>query len=514
MIPAMAFSFLFCFTIGIGLIQAQAEPCNEADWDSLEAVRTDFKALRSEIADAPDLDALNPLAAEHVKWRDALFSTLPPCTEARELGILMTQAIGDSITTAAAERIPDATAADDPIAEYLLETDARIEAYFAPDRPVDSSTGAPAPAHIPCSLTEANNDFDLNAGWRRIAESTPASEGQSDPASSATLLLEWRAQLWAQLHACRDVFEVAFRFNLITGDYVASARMRAAGLPAVKNPYYPSIEANLRRIRDLLNAHLADEPDTGLDLEVNLPDCGKEALESISPDDKDFLKLWLALRGGLESVEDVLAWNESMLAWRDATLLAVPRCREAIDFALTKTWILGDYNPSLLVDAMGYPAEENWYELERSHQVTRYGDLILAADSLDRSQRQTDDQTMPCRPATRPNSMRFSSTVTGILKVLSTKPPASQRHRDFVDYGIYRATWRDFHWRLLPPCSEALEMALVMNAYEMDVLAYLTLRSLSLPVEDNPFRQRFSLEGERIRQMAAAAGLDIDRQES
>lgn len=510
MIRALAFSIMFCLLIG--LLQAQAETCNDADWDALEATRNDYIALRSDIAAAAELDALLPIARGHIQWRDALLESLPPCAEARELAILMTQVIGDAVTNAAAERMPGASVDDLKIADYLLETDARIEAYFAPDRPLDSSAGAPEPGNGVCSLTEANDDYDLNAGWRRIAESTAETSGRAEALSSAELLLEWRAQLWAQLHNCWDVFEVLYRFNLITGDYLTGAGLRDAGLRPSKIPYYPSIEANLQRIRDLLNARHAAEPGVGLELQVNLPDCGKDALQTISPDDKDFLKLWLALRAGLETVEDILAWNESMLAWRDANLLTVPRCREAIHFALVKSWILGDYNPSLLVDAMGIPAEDNGYERERRIQIRTYGDLMSAVDSMDPSELPTDenDALPACDEAQLDEFFKYGfRNFEGMID----KATGIATNRDFVEYGIYRLTWRDFHWRLLPPCGEALELALVMNAFEMDALAYLTLRSLNLPEEDNPFPQSLSRNRERMRQMAAAAGRDVDGME-
>ena len=492
------------------LVQAQDSalpPCSEAEWEALANLHDDYRALIGRLSKRNDLASLVAFVQSQIQWRDALYPALPPCRESHELGILMVQTLGDKVTTLALERIAGVSTDDNPVAEALAAGIARVDAYFSSvDDDAASGSRATRDEDILCSFIDGYSDFDLNAGWRRIADTAANAEGYADFVSVAELQLAWRDHLWEQLPVCWEVFEVTYRFNQVTSDYVVGLALYQAGLTKADNPYETSIEESLDRIIQLLNAYMESNPDDGLVLEFNLPACGKDALETITLEPKAYLNLWIEMSGGLQSLEDIVAWSETMLTWRETFMPAVPRCRETIELALVKTWILGDSIPSLVADAMGFKGDDNWYERELSINETRYGDLLLAIFSPDGSDPPPPDETeaLPACDAAQLDVV-YGDMEKTFQSLLDNAVNIGERN-GFAEYGFYKSTWRYWVWAHMPPCSEALEMALLMNVREIDVNAYLAFRFLGLEKGEVPFWEQVKRHNARFEELAAAVG--------
>ena len=75
-----------------------------------------------------------------------------------------------------------------------------------------------------------------------------------------------------------------------------------------------------------------------------------------------------------------------------------------------------------------------------------------------------------------------------------------------LSYGYYQAFWRMDVWRRLPACSEAFEMAMLMNEFASDAASYHALRLVNVSGEDNPFWKTLGRQLERFQELAAASG--------
>ena len=223
---------------------ASISSCRDADWDALIGIEDEYYTLLKSSVFLRDTDKLLDAAKAHVQWRSELPPRLPNCREAHEIGVAMVQMIGDGILTSVFEEFFAVSRAENPLTPALEDGSTRIYLLYLREEEAAESASRPAiEADALCSLSETGADYQLLSGYVDMIDMQQNARSVRDLLDLAALQVAWRAQMWRQLHACGEVFDVVYAMSQLMSDLIALPALLGAGVDLESNPYLDAIKA-------------------------------------------------------------------------------------------------------------------------------------------------------------------------------------------------------------------------------------------------------------------------------
>ena len=188
---------------------------------------------------------------------------------------------------------------------------------------------------ILCSLFETGADFDLTAGYEDLYEALTIVATMEGLLRLSVSQVAWRVQLWRQLPACAEHYNIAYLLSHLTSDLVAVIALVNAGVDHELNPYLESISESQSALQDFFSEQtLRQGPQNVPTLKLTLPACGVDELDGIGRGQDSYVDLVFQMNTGVYSNQELTAFAEAMLAWRDDYLpkyrLVKKRCGSAV----------------------------------------------------------------------------------------------------------------------------------------------------------------------------------------
>ena len=486
---------------------ASLSSCRDTDWEVLVGIEDEYYALLKRSVFLRDTDKLLDAAEAHVHWRRELLPRLPNCREAHEIGIAMVQMIGDGILTSVFEEYFAVSRADNPLTPALEDGSTRIYLLYLREEEADESATKPAiDAGALCSVYETGADYQLLSGYVEMIDAQQNARSVRDLLDLAAIQVAWRAQMWRQLHACGEVFDIVYAMSHLMSDLIALPALLGAGVDLESNPYLDPIRAAQTSLQDFLSSQsLLQGPEQVPPLSVNLPPCGQDTLDGMERGKGPYVELVFQMNKGVFSNEQLIGYAEAMLAWRDDYLPEAPPCQEAVAVALMESWLAGDFISDTVAMWIGVPAQDNSFAEHRAANNARLTALVGDIRAADHAAApvSTHESLPACDEA------QLDEVFGNMLKTLRSLSKNASMIADagsLLSYGYYQEFWRMDVWRRLPACSEAFEMAILMNEFASDAVSYHALRYVKVSDEDNPFWETLGRQLERFEELAAASG--------
>ncbi len=226
-------------------------PCAEAE---LRGLQENYRSYSRLIDAAPDLEsqpALFSFIAAKLEWRDEVWTRLPLCSEALELGFLIHQVASD-MAAGSALALRDLEGETNPYIEHeMLSRDALRGTLEKIDGLIEGGArqGAPATADMPLPRC-ADGDFDILAGYTYDNDLFPILDGRP-----LAMLLEYvnrvlslRAETWAPLPACVEAYILGDLSTRQASDFAAYIALDWLDVPRAENPFMPGIQADAKAL--------------------------------------------------------------------------------------------------------------------------------------------------------------------------------------------------------------------------------------------------------------------------
>ena len=274
-------------------------------------------------------------------WRAAVWSQLPPCSEAYEIAIWKAHFTAD-IAKLYMLDLFDIKRADNPFGQTYLRGIVKFSDY----KQWIDMTGRDFRSLPSC--VETTIDQDLHQAFRRHHDWTDIPHGSIDelPAFAAAHIA-WRETLMAALPAlpgCREAVETALLTIQITGDAatLAALSLSGIGLQELGADYQERIVSAGFRI-DELNRALQVEPSAdAAGPAAGLPECSNKDLDILF-DDLQGLSQLQQQAFDIEWTDEIIVYIQDYFEWRDKLWSALPGCAEAFQIARVMLQMLGDY---------------------------------------------------------------------------------------------------------------------------------------------------------------------------
>ena len=219
------------------------------------ALRDEYYALLESSVFLRDTDKLLDAAKAHVQWRSELLPRLPNCREAHEIGIAMVQMIGDGVLTSVFEEFFAVPRAENPLTPALQDGSTRIYLLYLREKDAeDRATGPSIDADALCSVSDTGADYQLLTGYVDLIEARQNARTVGDLLDLAAIQVAWRAQMWRQLQACSEVYDVVYALSHLMSDLIALPALLGAGVDLESNPYLEAITAAQTSLQDFFSA--------------------------------------------------------------------------------------------------------------------------------------------------------------------------------------------------------------------------------------------------------------------
>ena len=423
----------------------------------------------------------------------------------------MVQMVGDGVVTSAFEKFIGVSADDNPVIPSVKEGAARLyELSLRETDAGDPVTETSTDEEVLCSLFETGADFDLTAGYEDLYEALTNVATMEGLMRLSVSQVAWRVQLWRQLPACAEHYDIAYLLSHLTSDLVAVIALVNAGVDHELNPYLESISESQSALQDFFSEQtLRQGPQNVPTLKLTLPACGVDELDGIGRGQDSYVDLVFQMNTGVYSNQELTAFAEAMLAWRDDYLPKVPPCEEAVAVAMLESWLTGDFISDTVTMWIGVPAEDNFYAEQRGANNVRLTERGMALSAADASAAPatTTDMLHACDEAQL-------DEVFGNAAYQLPKPDAErrlhQRCQQFPQLRLLSAVLATI--RMGTPAAlqrSAYAMPMLMNEYATDAVSYHALRFVNVDDEDNPFWDKLGHLLERFDELTAASGRDL-----
>ena len=240
-LPLLLMVLLLFYPVSIAQDQDGSLPhCTLEDFEHLAQFKSDYDPFNRLGYRAVSRDLLRTLVEQQYEWRRGLNDGLPHCTEAFEIGWLMSQVSGD-IVAAAGLTMADQQASRilAPATRTRLEMEELFESLQDSLEPAEDS---PAPA-VAEEVNLACSDGQLEVlaptillGFQEIMEMGLVVDTLQDYFTYFYTQNKWRDDLWQMLPKCREAVEYGLLMNQIAGEFLSMYALKMAGISDDENP--------------------------------------------------------------------------------------------------------------------------------------------------------------------------------------------------------------------------------------------------------------------------------------
>ena len=303
--------------------------------------------------------------------------------------------------------------------------------------------------------------------------------------------LAFREKIWNDLPPCAEAFEIAPLMLHISGDFLTAHALAFAGVLLDSNPFYWQLERDIRRLPSWLFDAMGTTPELTRQLfESNLPPCSPAQLAQVAaiepPFDAD--KRHVADLMDTDSMAAARQYALTEIRWRSERMSLFPPCAESIELALYMSGLGSDLVAGTTLNLVGRLGV-NLYDT----QAVIGADVLeeLLSELLAKSKTASDDQhdyELPGCTIMQVDSLR-RSILYSFNDFVESMPPVDsiQFRTEYVAFADAHLTWRESILERLPPCAEAIDIALFLSQVSGTLATLNILEYAGLSLDENPY---------------------------
>ena len=324
--------------------------------------------------------ALLDYVADKLAWRDQVWGALPPCSEAVEIGQLMTQVAND-FATALAYRYADLPKDKNPfdgtlqnelvllgdwLGTMLEKAGVEVDIADVEARPLDLQR---------CSKSAIAEMFVRLYAFDDLIKLAFEIETFGDYFDYIAAHIEWRNQLFSQMPLCAESVASSMLVANLASDFSALFALSFAGFDSEDNPYWDEVESSMSAVHETLvtfptYAEDAVEKPGSVD---SLPLCTAAERDEMAATVEDNRHAFAHLANSeIATKEDLLSLSDLHRRWRDLALSQLPPCQEAIQAGLLLIQLTGDTIPMVALKLFAdFPVARNpyWDEIRLAREA-------------------------------------------------------------------------------------------------------------------------------------------------
>ncbi|MCY3780367.1 MAG: hypothetical protein OXG78_08680 [Chloroflexi bacterium] len=499
--------------IPIARAQSSGFPaCSATELAFVLELRSEYDALLDSLSvDNNSIDPAIAYSTAQIEWRDNLWTSLPPCAEAIDAAVLMSQISSDLGAMVALRHMgisPSLNRYKDRLYFEGNQRDrlnARLEEIAAliesGERPAEPAPGERQLAR--CAGEEIQSLQDV----LRTNEDLIASA--MEIRSSGALLdyiaekLDWRDQVWENLPPCAEAVEVGQLMSQVANDSAAALAFRYADVPKDKNPFDGIWQDGLNRLGDWLGIMLEK---TGVKIEIaageapalDLQRCSKIAIAELFVRLYDFNAV-IETAFAVQNFGDYLDYAAAQIEWRNQLFSQMLLCAEAVESNMLVANLASDFSALFALSFAGIDAEENpyWDEVESSMPAAHETLVTFPSYAEDAVEKPVIVDSLPSCTAAERGEM--SATVEDDRYVFAHLANEIATKEDLLSFSELQRRWRDLALSELPPCQEAIQTGLLLIQLTGDMVPMAALQLFTdLPVVQNPYWDEIRVAREAI----------------
>ena len=501
--------------------------CSEAELQRVHGIMPGIQALFDLAAEVRTLDDVAAYGHAQIAWRDQLWTSTALCAEAFEMALLSSQLTADYLASLLVNARKE-SAQENPYTDWQFEGAARFEALWnalpPPTRAGETVAEAPSRGTLrACTDVERLEVYDtLLVEYDSLTTIANAVETFADFLGFTEAHLEWRETSLARYPPCAEAIKVAWLASQTASDIAALFAFHFVGLPADDVPYSEPERQGTRRLGELDRSlrlvpesnkvavssavetdgdNLPVEVMQAIERELGSPSGGNwrrctvgelETIQHLLPT----YHLLEDMAAGMETTDDLIAYSQTQIAWRDNLLTKLARCGEVLEIAWLISENIGDLAIMFGLKLLDIPAEESPVFQQVMSNVPGISTWEGLLPSLLANYEARDD--IGALPACTAEEL-------GTLKImLSThlrvfKDNADIRSRDdWLNFVLQQIAWREIGFSELPLCYGSFETFLRAYWFASDNAIHSALVFAGVPFDSSPFPEQFAVNEAHI----------------
>lgn len=485
--------------------------CSEAELQRAHGIMPGIQKLFDLAAEVRTLDDLVAYGQAHISWREQLWTRTTPCAEAFEMALLSNQLTADYLASLLVNARRE-SAQENPYTAWQFEGAARFEALWnalPPKQANESVEEAPGETSLRACTEEERRDVhdSLLVEYNSLTTIANAVETFNDFLSFTEAHLAWRETSLTRYPPCAEAIEAAWLASQTASDIAALFAFHFVGMPTDAVPYSEPERQGTRRLGELdislrlspeleeSASVLPDEVTRAIERELGSPSGGNwrrctvgelETIQHLLPT----YQLLEDMAAGIETTEDLIAYSQTQIAWRENLLTKLARCGEVLEIAWLISENIGDLAILFGLKLLDIPVEESPVFQQVMSNVPGINTWEELLPSLLASYEERDDiGPLPVCTAEE----------LGTLKImLSTHLSVFKDHADirstddWLNFVLRQIAWREIGFSELPLCYGSFELFLRAYWFASDNAIHSALIFAGVPSASSPFPEQFA----------------------
>lgn len=450
--------------------------CSAAEFQSLSTTVAQYHLLREAMTNIANMLEFLRTAEAVLVWRDALFNTLPSCSESFEIGVLMGQISDDYIALMGLTYAGYGRDVN-PYVDVVLTNSVELTELL---QSASIEKGAYAVVWDYGGQLEACNTDEITTLGLILGDYLTMQEAAQEISSLDKLeafgdaQIAWRSETWPMLPNCSEAFEIGLHIFRNAGDRLHF------NVPAIATDQLAQVLGGETQLHERLGEIFAElplkwRPEHSGELVSYRRHCTAGQTAAIINSLQAFHSLTGERETMLAEPAGILKYADQRIDWRRQELSSMPQCLIVFDL---------DSIPELEL------AEGLAGSIPFLGAVLSGSDLLNAiATALT-----GDEESVPAvQPYT--NRMPICSEdelhslldeFTRITDLIENVPDLSTRD-SLYDYIKSKLAWRREIWANMSICAESLEVGSLIHQIASDVTTAVALGYHDLADDQNPY---------------------------
>lgn len=487
--------------------------CTQAERGTLADMRPSFDALIKRGQIIQTREDFNAYIKSYFAWREDLRLQTPHCAEILEIALLMNQIASNQVARAALDRALQVGGLSTNENPFVFEEygdgnlpdqlTARIERTQAElndaERESPEERGLP-----PCTDAELEvfyaevfdpyfEQIEIARGDTSLAKLLEAIEAQ----------LPWRADLWASLPACKDMYVLTWLLTQNATDMVVLFAFYLADMKAQFDLYNEETARISATIAEMSPAFLGEAvPDVAL-LDSALPGCARSQVMGFVDVIVEYTEL-SAAAAEVASVDDVFAFGRRQFEWREKRLSNLPRCAEAFELGLLFDQSTGDVVLAMALLLAGVDQDDIPHMAAMQAGSARMSALVTP---IIQGERAASDlpRRLPLGQCSDAQLALVTTEIEPEYRAIMEASAAAETFEDLLRLGELQIEFRESVWRRLPACEEAYDIAWLMYRVTGDDVLTWALLAAGAAEDEIPYNVPVRANMRRLNDMLIAA---------
>ena len=236
-----------------------------------------------------------------------------------------------------------------------------------------------------------------------------------------------------------------------------------------------------------------------------LPPCTPAELTALNYRMVGFYDLH-ALAAQLRTLDDLLAYSQAHITWREQLWSSLPLCSQSYEIALLANQLSGDYVTAILLTPHKESLDENPYTAWELSGTAKLEALLADLPPIGKAddappQAPTATTLQACDDAQREFLRDVLLPEYGDLTDLAT---SVEDFDGFLAYIEAQFKWRKESLAQYPPCAEAIEIAWLESQTASDIATLFAFYFIGESIDDSPYSQPERAGTGRLRTLAQA----------